>query len=57
LAHSRGPWARRSRLEENLGAANVELTGDDLAEIERAASEITVQGARYPEWLEATTGR
>jgi aryl-alcohol dehydrogenase-like predicted oxidoreductase len=45
------------RLEENLGAANVELTGGDLAEIERAASAITVQGARYPEWLEATTGR
>jgi aryl-alcohol dehydrogenase-like predicted oxidoreductase len=45
------------RLEENLGAVNVELTGDDLAEIERAASAITVQGARYPEWLEATTGR
>jgi aryl-alcohol dehydrogenase-like predicted oxidoreductase len=45
------------RLEENLGAANIELTGDDLAGIERAASEITVQGARYPEWLEATTGR
>jgi aryl-alcohol dehydrogenase-like predicted oxidoreductase len=45
------------RLEENLGATNVELTGGDLAEIERAASAITVQGARYPEWLEATTGR
>jgi aryl-alcohol dehydrogenase-like predicted oxidoreductase len=45
------------RLEENLGAADVELTGDDLAEIERAASAITVQGARYPEQLEATTGR
>jgi aryl-alcohol dehydrogenase-like predicted oxidoreductase len=45
------------RLEENLGAANVELTGDDFAEIERAASAVTVQGARYPEWLEATTGR
>jgi aryl-alcohol dehydrogenase-like predicted oxidoreductase len=45
------------RLEENLGAANVELKGDDFAEIERAASAITVQGARYPEWLEATTGR
>jgi aryl-alcohol dehydrogenase-like predicted oxidoreductase len=45
------------RLEENLGATNVELKGDDLAEIERAASAITVQGARYPEWLEATTGR
>ena len=45
------------RLEENIGATNVDLTGDDLAEIERAASAITVQGARYPEWLEATTGR
>jgi aryl-alcohol dehydrogenase-like predicted oxidoreductase len=45
------------RLEENLGAANVAPTGDDLAEIERAASAITVQGARYPEHLEATTGR
>ena len=45
------------RLEENLGATNVELTGGDLTEIERAASAITVQGARYPEWLEATTGR
>jgi aryl-alcohol dehydrogenase-like predicted oxidoreductase len=44
------------RLEENLGAVNVELTGH-LAEIERAASAIMVQGARYPEWLEATTGR
>jgi aryl-alcohol dehydrogenase-like predicted oxidoreductase len=45
------------RLEENLGAADVELTRDDLGEIERAASAITVQGARYPEQLEATTGR
>ena len=45
------------RLEENLGAVNVELTAHDLAEIERAASAIAVQGARYPEQLEATTGR
>jgi aryl-alcohol dehydrogenase-like predicted oxidoreductase len=45
------------RLEENLGAANVELTADDLAEIERAASGISVQGTRYPAHLEATTGR
>ena len=45
------------RLEENIGATNVDLTGDDLAEIESAASAITVRGARYPEWLEATTGR
>ena len=45
------------RLAENLGAADVELTMGDLAEIERAASAITIQGARYPEQLEATTGR
>ncbi len=45
------------RLEENLGAANVELTADDLREIEAAASKITVQGARYPEHLERMTGR
>jgi aryl-alcohol dehydrogenase-like predicted oxidoreductase len=45
------------RLEENLGAAAVELTADDLREIEAAASQITVQGARYPEHLEQMTGR
>ena len=45
------------RLEENLGAADVELTADDLREIEAAASQITVQGARYPEHLEQMTGR
>ena len=45
------------RLEENIGAAGVELTPDDLREIERAASKITVQGARYPEKLEQMTGR
>ena len=45
------------RLEENLGAASVELTPDDLREIETAASEITVQGARYPEQSERLTGR
>ena len=48
---------RRERLEENLGAADVDLTKDDLAEIEQAASAITIQGARYPAQLEATTGR
>ena len=37
------------RLEENLGAVNVELSSDDLAEIGRAASEISVQGHRYSE--------
>ncbi len=45
------------RLEENLGGASVELTSDDLREIERAASQITVHGARYPEQLERLTGR
>jgi aryl-alcohol dehydrogenase-like predicted oxidoreductase len=45
------------RLEENIGAAAVELTADDLDQIERAAAEITVQGDRYPEHLEALTGR
>ncbi len=44
-------------LEENLGAVNVELTSEDLREIDEAASEIDVQGARYPEKLEAMTGR
>jgi aryl-alcohol dehydrogenase-like predicted oxidoreductase len=45
------------RLEENIGAVSVELTPDDLREIDSAASEITVQGARYPEKLERMTGR
>ena len=44
------------RLEENLGAAEVELTAGDLAEIERAAAAIRVEGERYPEQLLATTG-
>ncbi|MGB8908018.1 MAG: aldo/keto reductase [Candidatus Cybelea sp.] len=45
------------RLEENLGAAAVNLTPDDLREIESAASKIAVRGARYPERLERMTGR
>ena len=45
------------RLDENLGAISLELTPDDLREIESAASKITVQGARYPERLEKMTGR
>ncbi len=44
------------RLEENIGAAAIELTSDDLREIESAASKIKVQGARYPEKLEKMTG-
>ena len=50
------PGTRKlERLEENIGAAAVELTADDLREIESAASIITVQGARYPEKLEKMT--
>src|SRR6202453_585343 len=45
------------RLDENNGAVSVELTPDDLRDIEAAASKITVQGARYPERLEQMTGR
>jgi len=45
------------RLEENLGAAEIELTADDLREIESAASKIKVKGARYPERLEQMAGR
>ena len=43
------------RLEENLGAAEIDLTADDLREIEDAAAKITVHGARYPEQLERRT--
>ena len=58
------PWivpipgtTKLARLEENLGAAALELTSDDLRDIDSAASRITVQGARYPENLEQMTGR
>ncbi len=58
------PWivpipgtTKLQRLDENIGAAALELTPDDLREIESAASKITVQGARYPENLEKLTGR
>ncbi|HEX5888635.1 MAG TPA: aldo/keto reductase [Pyrinomonadaceae bacterium] len=58
------PWivpipgtTKLSRLEENIGAAGVELTSQDLSEIESAASKITVQGERYPESMERMTGR
>jgi aryl-alcohol dehydrogenase-like predicted oxidoreductase len=52
------PGTRKlSRLEENIGAVAVNLSSDDLREIESAASKITVQGARYPEHLEQITGR
>jgi aryl-alcohol dehydrogenase-like predicted oxidoreductase len=45
------------RLEENIGAVAVELTPDDLREIESTSSKITVQGNRYPDNLEKLTGR
>ena len=45
-----------SRLEENIGAVAIELTPDDLREIDSAASKITIQGDRYPEALEKRTG-
>ena len=58
------PWivpipgtTKPKRLEENIGAVEIELTPDDLREIETASSEIKVEGARYPEKLEAMTGR
>jgi len=58
------PWivpipgtTKPARLVENLGALSVELTRDDLREIESAASNISVEGARYPEHLERLTGR
>ena len=61
---ARKPWivpipgtTKLHRLDENIGAVAVELTSDDLGEIDSASSKITVQGARYPENLEQMTGR
>ena len=58
------PWivpipgtTKQHRLEENLGAAAVQLSPDDLREIDRAAAEIAVQGARYPDHLQRMVGR
>ena len=58
------PWivpipgtTKLARLKENIGAVSVNLTSDDLREIENAASKITVQGARYPEDLQKMVGR
>ena len=45
------------RLEENIGAAEIELTADELREIEDAASNVSVQGARYPEYIEQMSYR
>jgi aryl-alcohol dehydrogenase-like predicted oxidoreductase len=58
------PWiapipgtTKLSRLEENIGAVDLELTQADLNEMEQASAQITLQGARYPEKLEQMTGR
>ena len=58
------PWivpipgtTKLKRLEENIGAASIELTSDDLGEIENATSNMIVHGARYPAKLEQLTGR
>ena len=58
------PWivpipgtTKLTRLEENVGAAAIELTSEDLREIDNAASGITVEGARYPEQLQRLVGR
>ncbi|HXJ47191.1 MAG TPA: aldo/keto reductase, partial [Candidatus Dormibacteraeota bacterium] len=61
---ARKPWivpipgtTKLHRLEENLGAVSVELSADDLRQLETAASKIPVQGARYPEALQKLVGR
>jgi aryl-alcohol dehydrogenase-like predicted oxidoreductase len=58
------PWiapipgtTKLQRLDENLGAAALELTADDIREIENATARITVEGARYPEHLQRLVGR
>jgi aryl-alcohol dehydrogenase-like predicted oxidoreductase len=60
---ARKPWivpipgtTKLNRLDENIGAVSVELTAEDLSEIDSAAAKIEVQGARYPEELERRTG-
>jgi aryl-alcohol dehydrogenase-like predicted oxidoreductase len=61
---ARKPWivpipgtTKLHRLEENIGAVALELTADDLREIDGATANITVHGVRYPERLEKMTGR
>jgi len=60
---ARKPWivpipgtTKLTRLDENIGAVAVELTSEDLREIDNAAAKITIEGARYPEELEKRTG-
>lgn len=61
---SQKPWivpipgtTKMDRMKENNGAADLHLSSDDLREIEDAASQVAVRGARYPEQMEALTGR
>ena len=61
---ARKPWivpipgtTKLHRLEENIGAADVSLSADELREIDRTLSQVTVQGARYPEHLQKMVGR
>jgi aryl-alcohol dehydrogenase-like predicted oxidoreductase len=61
---ARKPWivpipgtTKRHRLEENVGAAAIQLTAGDMGEIDRAAAEIEVHGERYPEHLRKLVGR
>ncbi|MGC8493532.1 MAG: aldo/keto reductase, partial [Syntrophobacteraceae bacterium] len=61
---SQKPWivpipgtTKLHRLDENIGSLSVELTSDDLIEIDTVSSKIAVEGARYPEELEKMTGR
>ena len=61
---SQKPWivpipgtTKLNRLEENIASASIELTQNDMKEINEAASKIKIEGARYPEKLERTTGR
>jgi aryl-alcohol dehydrogenase-like predicted oxidoreductase len=58
------PWivpipgtTKLARFDENVAAASIELTPDDLRDIETAAAAIKIEGARYPEHLERMTGR
>ena len=61
---SQKPWivpipgtTKRHRLDENIGAASLDLTPDDLREIDDVSAQVTVLGARYPEQLENMSGR
>ena len=58
------PWivpipgtTKTHRLNENLAAADLELTSTDLSEIDQALAQLTLQGERYPAWMQQTVGR